>query len=125
MNPEPPLLAPPSPQLQAQLPRLFLREPGWRVALKVGSDRMFCYMMAPGQDHYHRLLDGEVYVYHGDERICLACASRRGILSFEARGLGGEILADRDLNGPHGSQFDLAALNAQATSRDEGGDSSR
>src|SRR4051812_44826016 len=100
----------PSPSPSAQLPRLFLREPGWRVALKVGSDRMFCYMMAPGQNYSHRLLDGEVYVYHGDERICLACASRRGLLSFEARGLGGELLSEHDLSGSQGSQFDLATL---------------
>ena len=87
--------------------RLFLREPGWKVALKVGSERVFCYMMAPGQDYYHRLLDGEVYVVHGDERICLACAARRGLFSHDARGLGGEVLSSFDLDGPHGSQFDL------------------
>ena len=88
MNPEP-TDPPATPRDPAPPRRLFLREPGWRVALKVGSERMFCYMMAPGQDYYHRLLDGEVYVYNGDERICLACAVRRGLLSFEARGLGG------------------------------------
>ena len=99
---------PPSPT--PHLPRLFVREPGWKVAQKIGSDRMFCYMMAPGQNYYHRLLDGEVYVFHGDERICLACASRRGLLSFEARGLGSELLSDSDLGALHGSQFDLASL---------------
>jgi hypothetical protein len=44
-------------------------------------------MMAPGQDYYHRLLDGEIYLFRGDERLCLACAERRGLLSFEPRGL--------------------------------------
>lgn len=72
--------------------RLFLHEPGWAVALKVGSERAFCYQMAPGQDHYHRLLDGEVYLHHGDEKLCLACAERRGLLSFEARSLRDRIL---------------------------------
>ncbi len=67
--------------------RLFLHEPGWRVVLKVGSVREFCYQMAPGEDHYHRLLDGEIYVYHGDEKICLACAERRGLLSYEPKSL--------------------------------------
>lgn len=90
--------------------RLFVREPGWKVALKIGSDRLFCYMMAPGQNHYHRLLDGEVYISHGEERICLACASRRGLLSFEARGLGDEIMGGLDLDGPPSSQFEIAAL---------------
>ena len=43
--------------------------------------------MAPGQDYYHRLLDGELYLFHGDERLCLACAERRGLLSYEPKGL--------------------------------------
>ena len=67
--------------------RLFIHEPGWRVGLKIGSVRSFCYTMAPGQDFYHRLLDGEIYLHHGDERLCIACAERRGLLSHEARGL--------------------------------------
>ncbi|HEX8200780.1 MAG TPA: hypothetical protein VF590_09850 [Isosphaeraceae bacterium] len=69
------------------LPRLYLREPGWRVAVKAGSEREFCYMVAPGQDYYHRLLDGEVFLTHGEEKLCLACADRRGLLAFEAKPL--------------------------------------
>lgn len=60
--------------------RLFLTEPGWRVELKVGSDREYCFLIAPGQDFYHRLGDGEIVVRRGDERLCLACAGRRGLL---------------------------------------------
>jgi hypothetical protein len=67
------------------LPRLFLREPGWQIGLKVGSEREFCFMIAPGQDFYHRLLDGEVFVTHGHERLCLSCADRRGLFSHEPR----------------------------------------
>jgi hypothetical protein len=67
--------------------RLFLHEPGWGVALKIGSERAFCYQIAPGQDYYHRLLDGEIYLYHGDEKLCLACAARRGLLSHDSRSL--------------------------------------
>jgi hypothetical protein len=68
-------------------PRLFVHEPGWRIEVKRGSQREFCHMMAPGQDYYHRLLDGELFLFHGDERLCISCASRRGLLSFEARQL--------------------------------------
>ena len=50
--------------------RLYLKEPGWRVAQKTDSEKSYCYMMAPGQDYYHRLLDGEIYFYHGPERLC-------------------------------------------------------
>ena len=67
--------------------RLFVHEPGWRVVLKIGSVREFCYQMAPGQEYYHRLLDGEIYVHHGDEKLCLSCASRRGLLSYESKSL--------------------------------------
>ena len=69
------------------LPRLFLHEPGWRIATKVGSDREFCYTVAPGQDYYHRLLDGEIFLTHGEEKLCLACADRRGLFAHEPRPL--------------------------------------
>ncbi len=87
MNSEP---NPPNPDSGTNPPgprRLFLFEPGWRVGLKVGSQREFCYMMTPGQDYYHRFYDGEIFLYHGEERLCLACAERRGLLSYEPRGL--------------------------------------
>ena len=58
--------------------RLYLKEPGWRVAQKTDSEKAYCYMMAPGQDYYHRLLEGEIYFYHGTERLCAACAGAGG-----------------------------------------------
>ncbi len=75
------------------LPRLFLFEPGWRVGMKVGSEREFCHSTAPDQDHYHRLMDGEVFLYRGDDKLCMPCASRRGLVTFEARPLGEQIFA--------------------------------
>jgi hypothetical protein len=65
--------------------RLFLREPGWRVGHKSGNSKEFCFMRNPGQDYYHRLLDGEIYIFSGEERLCIACACRRGLLSHEAK----------------------------------------
>lgn len=102
----------PGPSALSAPQRVFLHEPGWNVALKVGSDRMFCYMMAPGQDYYHRLLDGEIYVHHGDERLCLACAERRTLLSFKPKGLRQPILTfEIDLSpvvpDPAVGEFDL------------------
>lgn len=71
---------------------MFIFEPGWRVGIKAGSDREFCYMMAPGQDFYHRLLDGEVFLHRHAEKICLACAIRRGLLAAEPKTLREAIL---------------------------------
>lgn len=70
---------------EAVIPRLFVREPGWRVGLKIGSERMFCHVTAPGEDYYHRITDGEVYLIHGDEKVCLRCADRQGLLTHEPR----------------------------------------
>jgi hypothetical protein len=79
--------------------RLFLFEAGWRIMLKVGSEREFCYMTAPGQDFYHRLLDGEIYLARAEEKLCLACAERRGLLSYEPRMLR-EPISTLDLEPP-------------------------
>ena len=94
--------------------RLYIREPGWKLGHKVGSAREFCYMQSPGQDFYHRILDGEIYVYSADERLCLSCAGRRGLLSYEARGLRdrGEELdlssaADRPASDSSDPEYDL------------------
>jgi hypothetical protein len=70
------------------VPRVFLREPGWRVGMKVGSDREFCHNITPGEDAYHRLSDGELFVHSTEEKLCLPCADRRGLLHFEPKGLG-------------------------------------
>jgi hypothetical protein len=88
--------------------RIFLREPGWQVAVKVGSERSFCFMMAPGQDHYHRLLDGEIYVFHGDERLCLRCAERRGLLAHEPKRLREPLIPIELIDEPEGtSEYEL------------------
>ena len=87
--------------------RLYLKEPGWRVAQKTDSEKAYCYMMAPGQDYYHRLLEGEIYFYHGIERLCAACAGRRGLLALAARPLR-EPVQTIDLDGAENvSEFDL------------------
>jgi|GEM_PF-1886359 len=65
------------------LPRLFLFEPGWRVVVKPDSAREFCHAIAPGQTEYHRLSQGELYLEGPEEKLCLVCARRRGLLTTE------------------------------------------
>jgi len=89
---------PPAPAAEFQPgARLYVHEAGWQVSIKRGSERTFCHTMTPGQDHYHRLMDGELYIHQDAERVCLACAARRGIISYEPRRLPDEapkFLAD-------------------------------
>jgi hypothetical protein len=72
---------------------MFLFEPGWKIGVKSGSDREFCHMVAPGQDFYHRLILGEVFLSHREEKLCLACAMRRGLIMFQPRRLRESIVA--------------------------------
>jgi len=67
--------------------RMFLFERGWRIGVKSGSHREYCYMMAPGQDFYHRLLDCEIFLYREDEKLCLDCAARRGLIALAPKRL--------------------------------------
>ncbi len=67
--------------------RMFLFEKGWTIGLKTDSHREFCYQMAPGQNYYHRLQDGEVYLQRDVEKLCMACAARRGLLASEPKQL--------------------------------------
>jgi hypothetical protein len=74
-------------QPESLISRLFLREPGWRVERKRSSEREHCHAMAPGEDVYHRLAEGEIYVARGDEKLCLRCADRAGLLTHEPKRL--------------------------------------
>ncbi|MHB1560896.1 MAG: hypothetical protein ACYC61_25865, partial [Isosphaeraceae bacterium] len=58
----------------APLRRMYMAEPGWQISVKSGYAKEFCYMMMPGQDFYHRLLDGEIFVHRHEEKLCLSCA---------------------------------------------------
>lgn len=107
MSVEPHRLDSNSPQRDAVLPRLYLREPGWRVAVKQDSQREFCYTVSPGEDHYHRLSAGEIYLFRGDEKICFRCADRYGILEMAPRPLRDPVAPPR-LEATEVVPFDLA-----------------
>ncbi len=42
-------------------------------------DKDYCYSKNPGEDYFHLLLCGEVYLENGEERLCLNCAVRRSV----------------------------------------------
>ena len=63
--------------------RLYLPgwEDGWTVKLKTTWEREYCFAKNPGEEFYHLLMAGELYVQYDDEKFCLECARRRGVLS--------------------------------------------
>ncbi|MBR9802727.1 MAG: hypothetical protein ACE37I_02845 [Rubinisphaera brasiliensis] len=56
---------------------------GWDAHVKPNSTKEYCYFKAPGDDHFHLLMTGEVYVQKGSEKCCLNCALRMGIVTEE------------------------------------------
>lgn len=55
----------------------------FQVRIMSGVEREYCFQKAPGQDHYHLIVPGELYVDSGDERLCFNCALRRGVLTVD------------------------------------------
>lgn len=51
--------------------------------VKRGADRVYCYTKHPGEDYFHLIVEGEVYVHTGDDMLCLNCAVRHGILTTD------------------------------------------
>lgn len=69
--------APPDARVYVPMPE------GWQARIKQGWEKDYCFAKNPGEDWFHLLLNGEVYVQHGDEKYCLNCALRRGILTHD------------------------------------------
>jgi len=55
----------------------------WKARLKQGWDKEYCYSKNPGEDYFHLLLNGEIYVQRGNEKYCLQCALRLGYVTHD------------------------------------------
>ena len=55
----------------------------WLVRVKPGFEREYCHAKTPGEDHYHLLMGGEVIVENGEQRYCLNCAARLGLVTAD------------------------------------------
>lgn len=53
----------------------------WDVKIKRDSDRIYCYSKHPGEDWFHLILNGEIYVIRQHEKYCLRCALRMNVLT--------------------------------------------
>lgn len=65
-------------------PRLYVpAAEGWQAHIKRGWEQQYCYYKLPGQDYFHLIVSGEIYLQHGDEKVCLNCALRTGIVTAD------------------------------------------
>jgi len=53
----------------------------WSAHIMRGSERQYCYLREPGKDYFHLIVPGEIYIQRGDEKLCLMCAVREGVLT--------------------------------------------
>ena len=64
--------------------RLYLPDPdGWTAKVKQGWEKLYCFYKQPGQDYFHLLMGGEIYLQRGEEVVCLMCALRRGLITTD------------------------------------------
>lgn len=62
--------------------RLYLPHPeNWSVRAKPSFDREFCHAKFPGDPHYHLLMGGELHLDNGEQKYCLDCALRMGLIT--------------------------------------------
>jgi hypothetical protein len=62
--------------------RLYLPDnEDWNVLIKRDSERIFCYSKHPGEDWFHLIVGGEIYITRDHERYCLRCALRMKFLT--------------------------------------------
>ena len=83
-EPMPELPAPFEGQIDDPSPdtRLYVPENAdWDVQIKRDSQRIYCYAKLPGQEWFHLILNGEIYVTRQHERYCLRCALRLNFLT--------------------------------------------
>jgi hypothetical protein len=55
----------------------------WDVHIKRDSERIYCYSKHPGQEYFHLVLSGEIYLTRQHERYCLRCALRMGFVTLD------------------------------------------
>jgi len=64
--------------------RLYVPDPkGWTARVKQGWEKLYCFYKQPGQDYFHQLMSGEIYLERGEEVVCLMCALRRRLITTD------------------------------------------
>ncbi|MBD3676684.1 MAG: hypothetical protein HUJ26_24490 [Planctomycetaceae bacterium] len=55
--------------------RLYVLLPdSWTAHAKQNSTKEYCYRKSEGEEHFHLLMKGEIYLMHQGEKYCLNCA---------------------------------------------------
>ena len=63
--------------------RLYLLDADWSVAVNRGSVSQYCHSQNAGEAYFHLIVDGEIFLKNGAEKLCLNCASRLGLITSD------------------------------------------
>jgi hypothetical protein len=64
--------------------RLYLPDhDGWEAAVKRDWTKDYCFSQNPGENYYHLILCGEIYLQRAGEKYCLNCALRHGVVTHD------------------------------------------
>lgn len=75
---------PPQQPAESSDSRLYVHSSeGWQARIKQGWEKQYCYSRFPGEEHFHLILNGEIFLEHSDEKLCLTCAMRRGVITTD------------------------------------------
>lgn len=62
--------------------RLYVPRPeGWKAHVKTDSQKEYCHLKNSGEDHFHLLTTGEIYLENNEEKFCLNCALAHGFIT--------------------------------------------
>lgn len=92
--------------------RLYLPDhEGWEADIKRDWENEYCFSANPGEDYFHQLLNGEIYLRRGNEKYCLNCAVRMGMATFNrgfwqksASSIDNAVEPPQDQSEPYGFQ---------------------
>ena len=77
------------PDAQEEIPaqpdgRLYVPMPDvWDAHVKKNWEQDYCFFQNPGENYFHLLVGGEIYLQRGDEKCCLNCALRHGFTTTD------------------------------------------
>jgi hypothetical protein len=72
------------PESKAAKERLYVPDfTGWKAAIKEDWNKEYCFAQMPGEDFYHLLVTGEIFLQRGTEKYCIGCAVRHGYATHE------------------------------------------
>ena len=88
--------------------RLYLprTEKKWSVRVMSSYDREYCHAKFPGDPHYHLLVGGELHLDNGEQKYCVECALRLGLLTQDRTFWQKERAADVIPIEPEGSRIE-------------------